>query len=73
MDGRIREGGDKREKGKEEVGEREGRGGMRKRGEGGEGGKGGNGSGPDQVLEEMDVPGVSRLEHWHSRNIRIVQ
>jgi len=44
------------ERGKEEVGEREGRGGKRKRGWRWRGEKGGNGSGPDQVLEEIDAP-----------------
>jgi len=43
-------------KGKEEVGDREGRRGKRKKWWRWRGRERGNGSGPDQVLEEIDAP-----------------
>jgi len=46
-----------------ERGGRNGRGGKGMRGKEGEGGNGRNASGPDQVAEEIDAPGV---RHFHS-------
>jgi len=57
-----------RSKGEEEVGEREGRGGKRKRGWRWRGEKGGNGSGPVRVLEEIDAP-VSLASLYSSRSV----